>query len=185
MINVAAYVAPAAGTALEKATITRRDVRDTDVLIEILYAGICHSDIHTVRGEWGQRVYPLAPGHEIVGIVREAGSGVTRFAVGDTVGVGCMVDSCRRCSACGEGLENYCLDGNIGTYGSVGYDGEITQGGYSTHIVVEERFVVRVPDGMDLAGATPLLCAGTTLYSPLTHWNVGPGTKVGIVGMGG
>ncbi len=185
MIDVAAYVAPSAGAPLEKATVARRDVRDTDVLIEIRYAGICHSDIHTVRGEWGRRDYPLAPGHEIVGTVREAGSGVTRFAVGDTVGVGCMVDSCRRCSACDEGLENYCLDGNIGTYGSVGYDGEITQGGYSTHIVVEERFVVRVPDGMDLAGAAPLLCAGTTLYSPLIHWNVGPGTKVGIVGMGG
>ncbi len=185
MLNVAAYAAPAAGAPLEKTTITRRDVRDTDVMIEIRYAGICHSDIHTVRGEWGEQRFPLAPGHEIVGTVVEAGPGVTRFAVGDTVGVGCMVDSCRRCTACGEGLENYCVDGNIGTYGSIGYDGQLTHGGYSTHIVVEERFVVRIPGGMDLAAATPLLCAGITLYSPLRHWNVGPGSTVGIIGMGG
>ncbi len=188
MLNVAAYAAPAAGAPLEKITIARRDVRATDVQIEIDYAGICHSDIHTVRDEWGRMTYPLAPGHEIVGRVTEVGSDVTKFAVGDVVGVGCMVDSCRRCPACTDGLENYCLDGNIGTYGAMGYDGEMTQGGYSTHVVVEERFVVRIPEALHgdrLAAATPLLCAGITLYSPLRHWGVGPGTKVGIIGMGG
>ena len=188
MMNVAAYAAPAAGAPLEKVTITRRDVRDTDVQIEIAYAGICHSDIHTVRDEWGAMKYPLAPGHEIIGTVTEVGKGVTTYQVGDVVGVGCMVDSCRRCSACEDGLENYCLEGNIQTYGGMGYDGEMTQGGYSTHIVVEERFVVRIPEALQgdkLAATTPLLCAGITLYSPMKHWNVGPGTKVGIIGMGG
>ena len=188
MLNVAAYAAPAAGAPLEKTTITRRDVGETDVAIEIAYAGICHSDIHTVRDEWGQMTYPLAPGHEIVGTVTQVGSAVSTHKVGDIVGVGCMVDSCRRCQACEDGLENYCLDGNIGTYGAMGYDGEMTQGGYSTHIVVEERFVVRIPDALQgdkLAATTPLLCAGITLYSPLRHWGVGPGTKVGIIGMGG
>ncbi|MCA0435067.1 MAG: NAD(P)-dependent alcohol dehydrogenase [Actinobacteria bacterium] len=188
MLNVAAYAAPAAGAPLEKTTITRRDVGETDVAIEITYAGICHSDIHTVRDEWGQMTYPLAPGHEIVGTVTQVGSAVSTHKVGDIVGVGCMVDSCRRCQACEDGLENYCLDGNIGTYGAMGYDGEMTQGGYSTHIVVEERFVVRIPQALQgdkLAATTPLLCAGITLYSPLRHWGVGPGTKVGIIGMGG
>jgi len=181
MLNVAAYAAPAAGAPLEKTTITRRDVGETDVAIEITYAGICHSDIHTVRDEWGQMTYPLAPGHEIVGTVTQVGSAVSTHKVGDIVGVGCMVDSCRRCQACEDGLENYCLDGNIGTYGAMGYDGEMTQGGYSTHIVVEERFVVRIPQALQgdkLAATTPLLCAGITLYSPLRHWGVGPGTKV-------
>ncbi len=188
MLNVAAYAAPAAGAPLEKITISRRDVGPTDVQIEISYAGICHSDIHTVRDEWGQMTYPLAPGHEIVGTVTAVGADVSAHRVGDIVGVGCMVDSCRRCAACEDGLENYCLDGNIGTYGALGYDGEMTQGGYSTHIVVEERFVVRIPmalQGDKLAATTPLLCAGITLYSPLRHWGVGPGTKVGIIGMGG
>jgi len=188
MLIVAAYAAPAAGAPLEKTTITRRDVGETDVAIEITYAGICHSDIHTVRDEWGQMTYPLAPGHEIVGTVTQVGSAVSTHKVGDIVGVGCMVDSCRRCQACEDGLENYCLDGNIGTYGAMGYDGEMTQGGYSTHIVVEERFVVRIPQALQgdkLAATTPLLCAGITLYSPLRHWGVGPGTKVGIIGMGG
>ncbi|MBW3085210.1 NADP-dependent alcohol dehydrogenase C 2 [Austwickia sp. TVS 96-490-7B] len=188
MMNVAAYAAPAPAAPLEKTTITRRDVRETDVLIEISYAGICHSDIHTVRDEWGKMRYPLAPGHEIVGVVREVGSGVTRHQVGDMVGVGCMVDSCRECDACADGLEQYCTQGNVGTYGSTGFDGEMTQGGYSTHIVVEERFVVSIPEALQgdrLAAATPLLCAGVTLFSPLKHWGVRPGTKVGIIGMGG
>ena len=169
MMNVAAYAAPAASAPLEKITIARRDVRETDVAIEIDYAGICHSDIHTVRDEWGQRSYPLVPGHEIVGRVTEVGPDVTKVTVGDVVGVGCMVDSCRRCSACDEGLENYCLDGNIPTYGGIGYDGEMTQGGYSTNVVVEERFVVRIPQALQgdkLAATTPLLCAGITLYCP-------------------
>ncbi|SEW38523.1 uncharacterized zinc-type alcohol dehydrogenase-like protein [Austwickia chelonae] len=188
MMHVAAYAAPAAGAPLEKITLTRREVRATDVQIEITYAGICHSDIHTVRDEWGPQSYPLAPGHEIVGTVTAVGSDVEKFTVGDIVGVGCMVDSCRECAACEDGLEQYCLNGNIGTYGSKGYDGDITQGGYSTHIVVEERFVVRIPEafhGDRLAAATPLLCAGITLFSPLKHWGVGPGTKVAVIGMGG
>lgn len=188
MMNVAAYAAPAAGAPLEKVTLTRRDLREGDVLIEIRYAGICHSDIHTVRDEWGRMRYPLAPGHEIVGTVLEVGPGVTKHKVGDVVGVGCMVDSCRECDACQEGLEQYCLSGNIGTYGATGYDGEMTQGGYSTHIVVEERFVVRIPEALQgdkLAATTPLLCAGITLFSPLKHWGVGPGSKVAIIGMGG
>ncbi|WP_409483662.1 NAD(P)-dependent alcohol dehydrogenase [Arsenicicoccus dermatophilus] len=185
MMDVAAYAAPAAAAPLEKSTVTRRDVGEHDVLIEIEFAGICHSDIHTVRDEWGAQKYPLTPGHEIVGRVLEVGSGVSRHAKGDRVGVGCMVNSCQDCDACREGLEQYCLAGNTGTYGSVDRDGTITQGGYSTHVVVDERFVVRVPDALDPAAATPLLCAGITLYSPLRHWGVGKDSKVAIIGMGG
>ncbi|GMA18420.1 NAD(P)-dependent alcohol dehydrogenase [Arsenicicoccus piscis] len=183
--TVAAYAAPSGGAPLEKTSIDRRDVGAHDVLIEIEYAGICHSDIHTVRDEWGKQTYPLTPGHEIIGHVKEVGSDVTRHQVGDAVGVGCMVNSCQECEACTEGLEQYCVKGNIGTYGVKDKDGTITQGGYSTHVVVDERFVVHVPDGIDHAAATPLLCAGITLYSPLRHWEVGPGSKVAIIGMGG
>ncbi|AKT51359.1 NAD(P)-dependent alcohol dehydrogenase [Arsenicicoccus sp. oral taxon 190] len=185
MMDVAAYAAPSASAPLEKSTITRRDVGEHDVLIEIEFAGICHSDIHTVRDEWGAQQYPLTPGHEIVGRVLEVGAGVDRHHVGDRVGVGCMVNSCQSCAACDEGLEQYCLEGNIGTYGVVDKDGTITQGGYSTHVVVDERFVVRVPEALDPAAATPLLCAGITLYSPLRHWGVTEGSKVAIIGMGG
>lgn len=183
--TVTAYAAPSAGEDLIPTTIERRDVGPDDVLIEVRYAGICHSDIHTVRGEWGPQQYPLAPGHEIAGIVTEVGSNVRKHAVGDRVGVGCMVNSCRECSSCQAGEEQYCLNGNTGTYGAVDRDGTITQGGYSTHIVVTEDFVVRIPEGIELDVAAPLLCAGITTYSPLRHWGVGPGTKVAVVGLGG
>jgi uncharacterized zinc-type alcohol dehydrogenase-like protein len=166
-------------------TIERRDVGPRDVLIEIVYCGICHSDIHTVRGEWDGQQYPLAPGHEIVGTVTEVGPEVTRHAVGDRVGVGCIVDSCRECAACGSGQEQYCDGPAVFTYGSPDRDGTITQGGYATHVVVTEDFVLKVPDGLDPAAAAPLLCAGITLYSPLRHWGAGPGKRVAIVGLGG
>ena len=155
------------------------------MLIEIKYAGICHSDIHTVRGEWGETRYPLTPGHEIAGIVTQVGAEVTRHAVGDRAGVGCMVDSCRECANCRNGEEQYCLNGNTLTYAAVGKDGQITQGGYATHIVVTEDFVVKIPDGLELDAAAPLLCAGITTYSPLRHWGAGPGKKVAVVGLGG
>jgi uncharacterized zinc-type alcohol dehydrogenase-like protein len=185
VFTVNAYAAPSATEALVRTTVDRREVGPRDVLIEIRYAGICHSDIHTVRGEWGETPFPLAPGHEIAGIVTRIGAEVTRHAVGDRVGVGCMVDSCRECVNCRNGQEQYCLNGNTGTYGAVGADGTITQGGYTTHIVVTEDFVVRIPDGLELDVAAPLLCAGITTYSPLRHWGAGPGRKVAVVGLGG
>lgn len=185
MRTVDAYAATSATEPLVKTTIERRDVGPRDVLIEIAYAGICHSDIHTVRGEWGETTYPLVVGHEIVGVVAEVGSDVTNHAVGDRVGVGCMVNSCRECEACLAGDENYCLRGNVGTYASVDRDGTITQGGYSTHVVVDADFVLRVPELIPYEAAAPLLCAGITTYSPLRHWNVGEGTRVAVVGMGG
>lgn len=168
-----------------EAEIQRRDLDSTDVLIEIKFAGICHSDIHTARGEWGEIQYPLVPGHEIAGIVTDIGSGVTKYKVGDRVGVGCMVDSCGECENCQKGEEQYCLKGNVPTYAGVDKYGEPTQGGYSTHIVVTEGFVVRIPDSIELDAAAPLLCAGITTYSPLNHWNAGPGKKVAVVGLGG
>ena len=185
MQTVNAYAAPSATEPLIATTIERRDVGANDVLIEIRYAGICHSDIHTVRGEWGPITYPLAVGHEIVGFVSEIGSNVTLHSVGDRVGVGCMVNSCRECVNCLADAEQYCLSGNTGTYGSVDRDGTITQGGYSTHIVVVEDFVLKVPEAIPFEAAAPLLCAGITTYSPLAHWNAGPGTKVAVVGLGG
>ncbi|WP_104167896.1 NAD(P)-dependent alcohol dehydrogenase [Arthrobacter sp. SX1312] len=185
MRTVKAYAAPSATDPLIPTTIERRDVGSKDVLIKIAYAGICHSDIHTVRGEWGPQQYPLTVGHEIVGVVEEAGSEATRHKVGDRVGVGCMVNSCRECANCLQGEEQYCLNGNIGTYASVDRDGSITQGGYSTHVVVDEDFVLTVPESIPYEAAAPLLCAGITTYSPLSHWNAGPGKKVAVVGMGG
>jgi alcohol dehydrogenase (NADP+) len=167
------------------AEIKRRDLDTHDVLIEIHYAGICHSDIHTAHGEWGTVNYPLVPGHEIAGIVTAIGPEVTKYKVGDRVGVGCMVDSCGECENCRKGEEQYCLKGNIPTYAGVDKYGEPTQGGYSTHIVVTEDFVVGIPDNIELDVAAPLLCAGITTYSPLNHWGAGPGKKVAIVGMGG
>ncbi|TLS52483.1 NAD(P)-dependent alcohol dehydrogenase [Paenibacillus antri] len=166
-------------------TIERRDLKPHDVLIEIKFAGICHSDIHTARGDWGPVQYPLVPGHEIAGIVTQVGSEVTKYAIGDRVGVGCMVDSCGECVNCHKGEEQYCLSGNTGTYGAIDRYGQYTQGGYSTHIVVTEDFVVRIPDGMELDAAAPLLCAGITTYSPLRHWGAAPGKKVAVVGLGG
>ena len=185
MTTVSAYASPSATEDLIPTTIERREVGPHDVLIEIKFAGICHSDIHTVRGEWGPVQYPLVPGHEIAGIVSEVGSEVTRHAIGDRVGVGCMVNSCRECANCLKGEEQYCLAGNVGTYGAVDRDGTITQGGYSTHVVVTEDFVVSIPEGIGLDAAAPLLCAGVTTYSPLRHWGAGPGKKVAVVGLGG
>ncbi|MEV4347110.1 NAD(P)-dependent alcohol dehydrogenase [Actinoplanes sp. NPDC049596] len=185
MLTVNAIAAPSATEPLVRTTVERRDLGPRDILIEIRYAGICHSDIHTVRGEWGDIAYPQTVGHEIVGVVTEAGADVTRHKVGDRVGVGCMVNSCRECANCQAGQEQYCLKGNTGTYASVDRDGTITQGGYSTHVVVDEDFVLRVPEAIPYEKAAPLLCAGITTYSPLAHWNAGPGKKVAVVGMGG
>jgi uncharacterized zinc-type alcohol dehydrogenase-like protein len=185
MRSVTAYATTAAKAPFEKTTIQRRDLGPNDVLIKVAFAGICHSDIHTGREEWGDALFPLVPGHEIAGTVEEIGSDVGKYAVGDRVGVGCMVDSCRECENCQAGEEQYCLKGNVGTYNSIGKDGRPTEGGYSTHIVVDENYVLGIPEGIGLDVAAPLLCAGITLYSPLKHWNAGPGKKVGIVGMGG
>jgi len=173
--------------AFKPTTIDRRELGPKDILIEIKYAGICHSDIHTARQEWGQIEYPLVPGHEIAGIVTAVGSEVTKHAVGDRVGVGCLVDSCGSCDNCQQGLEQYCLQGSVGTYNGVNKygTGERTQGGYSTHIVVTENFVVSIPESLALENAAPLLCAGITTYSPLRHWQAGPGKKVAIIGLGG
>jgi len=180
-----AYAATSSTGPLEPVTIERRELGPHDVLIDIKYCGICHSDIHTVRGEWGDRPFPLAPGHEIAGVVSRVGESVTKHAVGDRVGVGCLVDSCRECANCRAGLEQYCTTGHVQTYGSVDRDGTITQGGYSSQVVVTEDFVLRIPDGIELDAAAPLLCAGITLYSPLRHWGAGPGKRVAIVGLGG
>ncbi|MFF7971837.1 alcohol dehydrogenase catalytic domain-containing protein [Streptomyces sp. NPDC007905] len=186
MTTVAAYAAPAPKAPLERTTIERRAVGEFDVLIDIEFAGICHSDIHQAQDGWRPGIFPMVPGHEIAGVVSEVGSGVTKFAVGDRVGVGCMVDSCRECDNCKAGLEQYCsTGGTIWTYNSVGKDGEPTYGGYSRKIVVDENYVVRVPEGLSLDVAAPLLCAGITTYSPLKHWNAGPGKKVAVVGLGG
>ncbi|MDO3413352.1 NAD(P)-dependent alcohol dehydrogenase [Saccharibacillus sp. CPCC 101409] len=169
----------------QSAEIQRRDLQPHDILIEIKYAGICHSDIHSARGEWGPVQYPFVPGHEIAGIVAAVGSAVTGHTVGDRVGVGCMVDSCGECVHCHNGEEQYCLEGMTGTYGAVDRYGQYTQGGYSSHIVVTEEFVVRIPDGIALDAAAPLLCAGITTYSPLRHWEAAPGKKIAVVGLGG
>ncbi|MCO7204243.1 NAD(P)-dependent alcohol dehydrogenase [Microbacterium sp. CnD16-F] len=185
MPTVAAYAAPSATDPLIRTTIERRETGPRDVLIAIRYAGICHSDIHTVRGDWGPVTYPQVVGHEIAGEVVEVGSEVDGFAVGDRVGVGCMVNSCRECENCRAGMENYCLKGNTQTYASVDRDGTITQGGYSTHVVVDQDFVLRIPEALPYESVAPLLCAGITTYSPLAHWKVGPGSKVAVVGMGG
>jgi uncharacterized zinc-type alcohol dehydrogenase-like protein len=185
MPTVNAYAATSATGPLVPVTIERRELGPHDVQIDIKYCGICHSDIHTVRGEWGDLAWPLAPGHEIAGIVSAVGGAVTKHAVGDRVGVGCLVDSCRECDNCKAGLQQYCSGGATQTYGSVDRDGTITQGGYSTQVVVTEDFVLRIPDGIELDVAAPLLCAGVTLYSPLRHWGAGPGKRVAIVGLGG
>src|SRR3954453_22150965 len=184
-MRVNAYAAPAAGQPLAATTIERRDVGPNDVLIQIEYAGICHSDIHTVNGDWGPQPFPVVPGPEIVGVVAGGGAEVTTHRVGDRVGVGCMVNSCGECANCRNGDEQYCLNGMVGTYAATDRDGSTTQGGYSTHVVVDAGFVLRVPDGIDSAAAAPLLCAGITTYSPLRHWGAAPGKKVAIVGLGG
>jgi uncharacterized zinc-type alcohol dehydrogenase-like protein len=185
MLTVNAYAATSPTAPLTPTTIERRDLGPRDVLIEIKYAGICHSDIHTNRGDWGPVTYPLVTGHEIAGIITQVGPEVTRHTVGSQVGVGCMVDSCGECRYCQAGEEQFCTHGMIGTYGAKGKDGQLTQGGYSTHIVVTEGFVLSIPDGLALDVAAPLLCAGITTYSPLNRWGAGPGKKVAVVGLGG
>jgi uncharacterized zinc-type alcohol dehydrogenase-like protein len=186
MYKAKAYAAQSASSPLELVTVPRRDVAQTDVQIEILFCGICHSDLHTVRNEWGgTTVYPVVPGHEIVGRVTSTGSAVNKFKAGDIVGVGCLVDSDGTCKQCQAGYENNCAD-RIFTYNSPdGHLGGMTYGGYADSIVVDERFVLRIPPNLDLAAAAPLLCAGITTYSPLRHWDVREGKKAGIVGLGG
>jgi uncharacterized zinc-type alcohol dehydrogenase-like protein len=184
-MRVNAYAAPAAGQPLAPITIERRELGANDVLIQIQYAGICHSDIHTVNGDWGPMPFPVVPGHEIVGVVTEVGADVTRHKVGDRVGVGCMVNSCGECENCRNGDEQYCRNGSVPTYAGTDRDGTTTQGGYSTHVVVDADFVLSVPESLDPAAAAPLLCAGITTYSPLRRWGAGPGKRVAIVGLGG
>jgi len=186
MLRSTGYGATSAESPLAKLGFERRELRADDVQIDIAFCGVCHSDLHTVRNEWGNTVYPVVPGHEIVGRVKAIGPEVTRFRVGDLVGVGCMVDSCMRCSACDAGLQQYCERGFTGTYnGEEMHTKGMTYGCYSDHVVVREAFVLRIPGNLDAAGAAPLLCAGITTYSPLRQWKVGPGQKVGIVGLGG
>ncbi|MBN3728063.1 NAD(P)-dependent alcohol dehydrogenase [Burkholderia sp. Ac-20379] len=186
MSTTYAYAAQSATSPLAATEIQRRELRDLDVQIDILYCGVCHSDLHQARNEWKNSVYPVVPGHEIVGRVSAVGPDVTRFKAGELVGVGCLVDSCRTCPSCGEGLEQYCENGWVGTYnGNDRVTGDLTFGGYSSQIVVDEAFVLRVPESLDPAAAAPLLCAGITTYSPLRTWGAGPGKKVGIVGLGG
>jgi uncharacterized zinc-type alcohol dehydrogenase-like protein len=183
--TVHALIAPSAGAAFERSTIERRDIGAHDVAIAIAFAGICHSDIHQAREEWGKAIFPMVPGHEIAGIVTEVGPAVTKHKVGDRVGIGCFVDSCRECVNCLAGEEQFCLKGNVATYNGREYSGEETYGGYSTDIVADENYVLSIHEGIELAEAAPLLCAGITTYSPLKHWGAGPGKKVAIVGMGG
>jgi uncharacterized zinc-type alcohol dehydrogenase-like protein len=186
MFEVRAYAAASANLPLKPFAIHRRDPGPSDVQIEILYCGVCHSDLHQARNEWNNTIYPCVPGHEIIGRVVKAGSKVSKFREGDIAAVGCMVGSCSKCESCREGLENYCENGNILTYNSEDpREGGITRGGYSESIIVDEAFALRVPRNLDLAAAAPLLCAGITTYSPLRHWNAGKGKRVGIVGLGG
>jgi alcohol dehydrogenase (NADP+) len=188
-IHAQGYATQSATSKLIPFKLERRDPRPSDVVIDILYCGVCHSDIHSARNEWGGSQYPLVPGHEIVGRVVVVGNKVSKFKIGDLVGVGCLVDSCRHCAACNDGLEQYCDNGFTGTYGSEdkvgGTPHKTTLGGYSDKITVEERFVLSIPTNLDPAAAAPLLCAGITTYSPLKHWKVGAGQKVGIIGLGG
>lgn len=183
--TVPALIAASAADPLVRGTVERRPIGPRDVRIEIHWAGICHSDIHTVRGDWGPQHYPLTVGHEIAGIVSETGSEVTTHQVGDRVGVGCMVNSCGECTHCRAGEEQFCVQGSTLTYADSDVDGSITQGGYSTSIVVDEHFVLHIPDQIPLEKAAPLLCAGITTYSPLKQWGAGPGKRVAIVGLGG
>ncbi len=187
MPQATAYAIDGPTGRFSRTTIERREPGPTEVLFDVAYAGICHSDIHTARGEWGPAAYPLVPGHEIAGVVREVGSAVTKFAAGDRVGVGCFVDSCGECDQCRAGDEQFCdgPGGTIWTYNAVGRDGLPTAGGYSTCLTVEQDYLCRVPEAIDLANAAPLMCAGITLYSPLKRWGAGPGMRVAIVGMGG
>ncbi len=184
--TIRGYAAQSATQPLGPFRFERRDPRPDDVVIDILYCGVCHSDLHQVRNEWGGSIYPMVPGHEIIGRVSAVGATVSQFKVGDMVGVGCMVDSCQHCEACAHGLEQYCEEGATFTYNSTDrHDGRPTHGGYSERIVTSEKFVLRIPDGLDPKTAAPLLCAGITTWSPLRHWNIGKGSKVAVVGLGG
>jgi alcohol dehydrogenase (NADP+) len=184
--TTSAYAATSATDPLTKTTISRRDVGLHDVAFDIHFAGICHTDIHIVKSEWGPAAYPVVPGHEIAGVVTAVGAEVTKYKVGDRVGVGCFVDSCRDCANCEAGLEQHCIGtGPVLTYNAVDKDGQPTHGGYSGAIVADENYVLRIPDGLPLDAAAPLLCAGITVYSPLRSWNVGPGKHVAIIGLGG
>ncbi|GAA5076553.1 NAD(P)-dependent alcohol dehydrogenase [Nocardia iowensis] len=183
--TIPAYAAAGPDEPLRRTMIPLRSVGEHDILIEIGYTGICHTDIHQVREDWGKSIFPMVPGHEVAGIVVEVGSAVTQHAVGDRVGVGCFVDSCRECANCVAGHEQYCLRGSLSTYNALDRHGRPTFGGYSTHLVADENYVLRIPDGIGLAEAAPLLCAGISMYSPLRHWKAGPGSRVAVVGMGG
>lgn len=186
--TIPSYAAKSATSPVAPFEITRREVGPHDIQIEILYCGVCHTDIHFTKNEWQNTIYPVVPGHEIVGKITQIGKEVKKFKVGDFAAVGCMVDSCLSCDNCKKNLEQYCEEGFIGTYNGKEKDGKITYGGYSSHIVVDEKFVLQIPKNFkesDLAGIAPLLCAGITTYSPLRHWKVGKGNKVGIVGLGG
>lgn len=185
-VKTKAFAAQAPGEELKPFELERREPGPNDVLIKVKFCGICHSDVHQARDEWGGAIFPMVPGHEIAGIVERVGDNVTKFKPGDRVGVGCMVDSCKVCPSCEEGLEQYCDRGNIQTYNGIELDGKTpTYGGYSQHITVLDRFVVHIPDNIPLENAAPLLCAGITTYSPLRHWNAGPGKNVAVVGFGG
>ncbi|GAA2182208.1 NAD(P)-dependent alcohol dehydrogenase [Brooklawnia cerclae] len=187
MPDVLAYATDNRSCQFHRTTITRREPDPTEIYFEIKYAGICHSDIHTAREEWGPAIFPLVPGHELAGVVTQVGDQVTRFAVGDRVGVGCFVDSCGQCEQCRAGFEQFCTGrpGTIWTYNSVGRDGLPTAGGYSQGITVEQDYALRLPESIPFDAVAPLMCAGVTLYSPLKRWGAGPGKKVAIVGMGG
>lgn len=185
MSKTSALIVKSPGASFEKAEMPVRELTSNSVAINIKYSGICHSDIHQVRDEWFEGIFPMVPGHEIVGEVTAIGESVTKFKVGDRVGVGTFVDSCGTCDPCKRGMENYCRTGNVQTYNGRHYDGEESYGGYAKDIVVKEDFVLRVPENLDYAAAAPLLCAGVTVWSPLKHWNVGPGMKVAIMGLGG
>jgi D-arabinose 1-dehydrogenase-like Zn-dependent alcohol dehydrogenase len=184
-IKTSALVAETAGAPFLQRTIEHRELGDSDILIDIAFAGICHSDIHQVREEWGRAISPMVPGHEIAGTVAAVGSAVTRHKIGDRVGVGCMVDSCGTCEQCKDGEEQFCVSGSVMTYNGRGYDGNPTYGGYAQQVVVSERFAVRIPEGISLDEAAPLLCAGITVWTPLKRWGAGPNVKVGVVGLGG
>ncbi len=184
-MKVQGYAAQKAKSSLGPFSFERREPGDYDVVVDIEYCGICHTDIHQVGDEWGGSIFPMVPGHEITGIVSKTGPKVIKYKVGDRVGVGCFVDSCRKCDACKKNLEQYCTNGMVTTYNGTEKDGSITQGGYSNKIVVDENYVLKIPESLPLDKAAPLLCAGITLYSPLMHWKAGPGKKVAIIGLGG
>ena len=180
------YAVKSVNAPLESYEFSRRDLRPRDVALDIYFAGICHSDIHQAREEWGPAIFPMVPGHEIVGRVTQVGSQVSKFKVGGLIGVGVFVDSCRKCASCNAGLEQYCVEGMTGTYNTLERDGKtVAMGGYSNKFVIDEDYAVHIPENLDLAGVAPLMCAGITLYSPLKNWKAGPGKKVGVMGLGG